>query len=48
MKLAQDYKNIASLYCQNTSSQQNSAKITEYLRIFCENNPNLILKKVFL
>jgi hypothetical protein len=47
MKLAQDYKNIASLYCQNTSSQQNSAKITEYLRIFCENNPNLILKKVY-
>jgi len=46
MKLAKDYRNIASLYYQNQSSQQNFAKIQDYLGIFCENDPVLFLKQV--
>ena len=46
MKLAQDYRNIASLYCQNQSSQQKVAKIETYLRIFGEDCPRLFLKQV--
>ena len=46
MKLAKDYRNIASLYYQNQPSQQNFAKIEEYLKIFCENDPSLFLKQV--
>lgn len=46
MKLAQDYKNIASLYSGQKTNQQNFAKIESYLRIFSEDNPLLFLKQV--
>jgi len=46
MKLAKDYRNIASLYYQNQPSQQNFAKIEDYLRVFCEKDPVLFLKQV--
>ena len=46
MKLAQDYKNIASLYSGGKTNQQNFAKIDSYLRIFSEDKPILFLKQV--
>lgn len=47
MKLAQDYKNIASLYCQNTSLNKDTTSINSYLKLFCEDNPILNLKSVY-
>ena len=36
MKLAQDYKNIASLYTGGKHIQENFAKIDAYLSLFCK------------
>lgn len=47
MKLAQDYKNIADLYCQNRPSQTNGTTLNAYLKLFSENNPILGLKRVY-
>jgi hypothetical protein len=46
MKLAQDYKNIASLYSGQKRNQQNFEKIESYLHIFSEDKPLLFLKQV--
>ena len=46
MKLAQDYKNIASLYTGGKHIQENFAKIDAYLSLFCEKKPVLFLKQV--
>lgn len=46
MKLAQDYRNIASLYGDRSVYQENFANIDTYLNLFCEKNPVLFLKQV--
>lgn len=47
MKLAQDYKNIASLYCQNPSVLKDATSIESYLKLFCETGPVLTLKRIY-
>jgi len=47
MKLAQDYRNIASLYLQNPSINKDTTSIEQYLKLFCETNPILSLKTVY-
>jgi len=47
MKLAQDYKNISDIYCQNRPSQTNATSLDAYLKLFSEKNPVLSLKRVY-
>ena len=47
MRLAQDYKNIASIYLQNTLASNNSISMDSYLKLFCESDPILFLKRVY-
>jgi len=47
MKLAQDYKNIAAIYCQNNPHKADSTTLNNYLKLFSENDPILSLKRVY-
>jgi len=47
VKLAQDDRNIAALYCKDNVNQAPGAKIEKYYKIFCESNPTLTLKRTF-
>jgi len=47
MKLAQDYRNISNIYCQNRPSHSNSTSLDAYLKLFSEKDPVFSLKRVY-